>query len=211
MTDSSQPLARIAELRSRLEDASYRYHVLDEPNIPDAEYDRLLRELDELEAAHPELVTADSPTQRVGSAPSSKFAEVRHAIPMLSLGNAFSEAEMRDFVRRIEEKLERPQLTFSAEPKLDGLAISLRYENGVFVQGATRGDGASGEDVTVNLRTVKAHVPGLAAAHALDVTKVARAAKRDGARPTTLGRDEYAYNMQNIERAHPLPSVELER
>ena len=156
MTDSSQPLARIAELRSRLEDASYRYHVLDEPNIPDAEYDRLLRELDELEAAHPELVTADSPTQRVGSAPSSKFAEVRHAIPMLSLGNAFSEAEVRDFVRRIEEKLERPQLTFSAEPKLDGLAISLRYENGVFVQGATRGDGASGEDVTVNLRTVKA-------------------------------------------------------
>ena len=150
------PATRAAKLRQQLEDASYRYHVLDEPNIPDAEYDRLLRELDELEAAHPELLTPDSPTQRVGSAPSSKFAEVRHAIPMLSLGNAFSEGEVRDFVRRIEEKLDRPTLLFSAEPKLDGLAISLRYENGKFVQGATRGDGASGEDVTANLRTVKA-------------------------------------------------------
>ncbi len=156
MTKRPSPAARAAELRAQLEDAGYRYHVLDEPNIPDAEYDRLLRELDELEAAHPELVTPDSPTQRVGSAPSSKFAEIRHAIPMLSLGNAFSETEVRDFVRRIEEKLERPVLEFSAEPKLDGLAISLRYENGRFVQGATRGDGASGEDVTANLRTVKA-------------------------------------------------------
>ena len=96
--------SRAQELRKQLEDASYRYHVLDEPNILDVEYDRLLRELDELEAAHPELVTADSPTQRVGSAPSSKFSEVRHAIPMLSLGNAFSEAEVEDFVRRISEK-----------------------------------------------------------------------------------------------------------
>ena len=138
------PAVRAAQLRQQLEDASYRYHVLDEPNIPDVEYDRLLRELDELEAAHPELVTPDSPTQRVGNAPSSKFAEVRHAIPMLSLGNAFSESEVRDFVRRIEEKLERPVLEFSAEPKLDGLAISLRYEDGKFVQGATRGDGTSG-------------------------------------------------------------------
>ncbi len=152
----TSPAARVTKLRQQLEDASYRYHVLDEPNIPDAEYDRLLRELDGLEAAHPEWLTPDSPTQRVGSAPSSKFAEVRHAIPMLSLGNAFSEGEVRDFVRRIEEKLERPVLVFSAEPKLDGLAISLRYENGRFVQGATRGDGASGEDVTANLRTVKA-------------------------------------------------------
>ena len=166
------PANRAAKLRQQLEDASYRYHVLDEPNIPDADYDRLLRELDELEAAHPELVTPDSPTQRVGSAPSSKFAEVRHAIPMLSLGNAFSEAEVRDFVRRIEEKLERPVLEFSAEPKLDGLAISLRYENGKFVQGATRGDGASGEDVTVNLRTVKAiplHLRGKGWPHVLEV------------------------------------------
>jgi len=150
------PAARIADLRRQLDDANYRYHVLDEPTIPDAEYDRLLRELDELEAAHPEWVTPDSPTQRVGNAPSAKFAEVRHAIPMLSLGNAFSDEEVQDFVRRIAEKLDRPVLEFSAEPKLDGLAISLRYEHGVFVQGATRGDGATGEDVTANLRTVKA-------------------------------------------------------
>lgn len=150
------PTARIADLRRQLEDANYRYHVLDEPNIPDAEYDRLLRELDELETAHPELVTADSPTQRVGNAPAGKFAEVRHAIPMLSLGNAFSDEEVDDFVRRIADKLKRPTLLFSAEPKLDGLAISLRYEGGAFVQGATRGDGATGEDVTLNLRTVKA-------------------------------------------------------
>lgn len=150
------PAARIADLRHQLEDANHRYHVLDEPSIPDAEYDRLLRELDELETAHPELVTADSPTQRVGNAPAGKFAEVRHAIPMLSLGNAFSDEEVEDFVRRIAERLKRPTLLFSAEPKLDGLAISLRYEGGAFVQGATRGDGATGEDVTLNLRTVKA-------------------------------------------------------
>lgn len=156
MTTRPDPVARALELRRQLEDANYRYHVLDEPNIPDAEYDRLLRELDELEAAHPELATPDSPTRRVGNAPSAKFAEVRHAIPMLSLANAFSDEEVCDFVRRIDEKLERKELVFSAEPKLDGLAISLRYERGVFVQGATRGDGASGEDVTVNLKTVKA-------------------------------------------------------
>lgn len=150
------PAARIADLRRQLEDANYRYYVLDEPSIPDAEYDRLLRDLEALEAAHPDLVTADSPTQRVGNAPAGKFAEVRHAIPMLSLGNAFSDEEVQDFVRRIADRLKRPALRFSAEPKLDGLAISLRYEGGAFVQGATRGDGATGEDVTLNLRTIKA-------------------------------------------------------
>ena len=150
------PAARIADLRRQLEDANYRYYVLDEPSIPDAEYDRLLRELEALEAAHPDLITADSPTQRVGNAPAGKFAEVRHAIPMLSLGNAFSDEEVQDFVRRIADRLKRPALRFSAEPKLDGLAISLRYEGGAFVQGATRGDGATGEDVTLNLRTIKA-------------------------------------------------------
>lgn len=153
---ATTPAERAIELRRQLEDANYRYHVLDEPSIPDVEYDRLLRELDELEAAHPDLITADSPTQRVGNAPSSKFAEVRHALPMLSLGNAFSDEEVQDFVRRIDERLERPHLYFSVEPKLDGLAISLRYEDGKFVQGATRGDGATGEDVTANLRTIKA-------------------------------------------------------
>ncbi|KAF1710537.1 DNA ligase (NAD(+)) LigA [Pseudoxanthomonas kalamensis DSM 18571] len=156
MTARPDPAHRAAELRQKLADANYRYHVLDEPDIPDAEYDRMLRELDELETAHPQLRTPDSPTQRVGGAPSGRFAEVRHALPMLSLGNAFSDEEVRDFVQRIDEKLGRGSLAFSAEPKLDGLAISLRYEHGVFVQGATRGDGASGEDVTANLKTIKA-------------------------------------------------------
>ena len=161
---TATPADRAAALRKKLDDASYRYHVLDAPDIPDAEYDRMLRELDELEAAHPELATPDSPTRRVGGAPSGRFAEVHHAVPMLSLGNAFSnpdpapgedpDKEVRDFVRRINEALDRSAPMFSAEPKLDGLAISLRYEDGVFVQGATRGDGASGEDVTANLRTI---------------------------------------------------------
>ncbi|WP_119718090.1 NAD-dependent DNA ligase LigA [Cognatilysobacter tabacisoli] len=153
---SHDPAARIADLRRRLDDANHRYYVLDDPTIADAEYDALLRELESLEAAHPELCVADSPTQRVGNAPSAAFAEVRHALPMLSLGNAFSDEEVADFVRRIEQTLDVEAPAFSVEPKLDGLAISLRYEDGRFVQGATRGDGATGEDVTANLRTVKA-------------------------------------------------------
>ena len=147
---------RAAELRARLDEASHRYHVLDEPTIPDAEYDVLLRELETLEAAHPELITPDSPTQRVGAAPSGAFAEVRHEVPMLSLANAFSEEEVSEFARRIRDRLDRDApLKFSVEPKFDGLAISLRYENGVFVRGATRGDGETGEDVTPNLRTIR--------------------------------------------------------
>ncbi|MCD7096851.1 NAD-dependent DNA ligase LigA [Stenotrophomonas sp. MMGLT7] len=156
MTASQSPAERAAELRRRIDDANYRYHVLDEPDIPDVDYDRMLRELQELETAHPDLATPDSPTQRVGAMPSSKFAEVVHKVPMLSLGNAFSDEEVHEFVRRIGERLERKAPVFSAEPKMDGLAISLRYEDGVLVQGATRGDGSTGEDVTANLRTVKA-------------------------------------------------------
>ena len=152
----TNPAARIAELRRQIEDANHRYHVLDDPSIPDAEYDRLMRELEALEAAHPEFADASSPSQRVGDKPSSKFEEVAHAVPMLSLGNAFADEEVADFVRRIEERLDRNAPVFSAEPKLDGLAISLRYERGMFVRGATRGDGATGEDVTMNLRTVNA-------------------------------------------------------
>ncbi|ASL01306.1 NAD-dependent DNA ligase LigA [Xanthomonas citri] len=156
MTVSPDPAQRIDALRRRIEDANYRYHVLDEPQMADADYDKLMRELEALERAHPELASADSPTQRVGHLAASRFAEVRHALPMLSLGNAFSDEEVAEFVRRIGERLEVKQPLFSAEPKLDGLAISLRYENGEFVQGATRGDGATGEDVSANLRTVKA-------------------------------------------------------
>ncbi|MCC8538069.1 NAD-dependent DNA ligase LigA [Xanthomonas axonopodis pv. poinsettiicola] len=156
MTVSPDPAQRIEALRRRIEDANYRYHVLDEPQMADVDYDRLMRELEALEAEHPALASADSPTQRVGYLAASRFAEVRHALPMLSLGNAFSDEEVSEFVRRIGERLEVRQPLFCAEPKLDGLAISLRYEDGEFVQGATRGDGATGEGVSANLRTVKA-------------------------------------------------------
>ena len=162
--------ARAADLRARIEQANYRYHVLDDPAITDAEYDKLMRELEALEEAHPELVTPDSPTRKVGARASGGFAEVRHALPMLSLSNAFEQQvdgehsedermrfhEVAEFERRIEQTLHRRDPVFSVEPKLDGLAISLRYEQGTFVQGATRGDGETGEDVTANLRMVRA-------------------------------------------------------
>ncbi len=155
MNQTTAAPQRISELRRQLADAARAYHEHDEQIIPDAEYDRLMRELEALEAAHPELDSADSPSHQVGGKPSSRFPEVVHAVPMLSLGNAFSDAEVHDFVRRIDERLHRRELFFSAEPKLDGLAINLRYEHGVFVQGATRGDGATGEDVSANLRQIK--------------------------------------------------------
>jgi DNA ligase (NAD+) len=155
MTKATAPADRIAVLRQRLDDANHRYYVLDDPDLPDVEYDRMLRELEALEAEHPALREPNSPTTRVGAAPAGKFAQVRHAVPMLSLGNAFSEAEVRDFASRIEKETGDADPAFSVEPKLDGLAISLRYENGEFVRGATRGDGATGEDVTANLRTVR--------------------------------------------------------
>ena len=146
---------RAAELRRQLEDANHRYYVLDDPAIPDAEYDAMLRELESLEAAHPTLASDDSPTQRVGAKPQREFAEVRHAVPMLSLGNAFSDEEVGEFVARIEKETGDAAPMFSVEPKLDGLAISLRYEHGAFVRGATRGDGSMGEDVSANLRTIR--------------------------------------------------------
>ncbi|MEO8673101.1 MAG: NAD-dependent DNA ligase LigA [Tahibacter sp.] len=152
---SADPALRIAALRERIDDANHRYHVLDDPSIADVEYDRLMRELEALEAAHPELASADSPTQRAGAAPSREFAEVRHEIRMLSLANAFSDEEVEDFVRKVEDRLDIREALFSVEPKFDGLAISLRYENGQFVRGATRGDGETGEEVTANLRTIK--------------------------------------------------------
>jgi DNA ligase (NAD+) len=155
MTKAPAAATRVAELRRRIDDANHRYYVLDDPDLPDIEYDRLLRELEALEQAHPQLRDANSPTARVGSAPSGKFAPVSHAVPMLSLGNAFSDDEVREFVARIEKETGDWDPMFSVEPKLDGLAISLRYEKGQFVRGATRGDGATGEDVTANLRTVR--------------------------------------------------------
>ncbi|WP_296261032.1 MULTISPECIES: NAD-dependent DNA ligase LigA [unclassified Pseudomonas] len=154
---------RILELRAELDQHNYRYHVLDEPSIPDVEYDRLFHELKALEAENPHLVTPDSPTQRVGSAALSAFTQVRHEIPMLSLGNAFEETDMHEFDRRVSEGLDLPvgglldgaKVQYSCEPKLDGLAVSLLYQNGALVRGATRGDGTTGEDISVNVRTVR--------------------------------------------------------
>lgn len=144
-------------LRQDLRRYEYEYHVLDNPTIPDVEYDRLFHQLKALEAAHPELITADSPTQRVGAKPLSGFAQIRHEIPMLSLDNAFSDEEFYAFVKRIEDRLIRlPEpLTFCCEPKLDGLAVSILYVNGVLTQAATRGDGTTGEDITANIRTIR--------------------------------------------------------
>jgi hypothetical protein len=147
---------RIDELRRLIADADHAYYQLDAPSVPDAEYDRWMRELREREAAQPERVTPDSPTQRVAGRPSSAFAEVRHAVPMLSLNNAFADDEVADFVRRVVEATGEAEPAFSVEPKIDGLAITLRFERGILVQGATRGDGTTGEDVIANLRTIRA-------------------------------------------------------
>jgi DNA ligase (NAD+) len=149
------PGKRAAFLRAELERHNHAYYVLDAPTIPDAEYDRLFRELQEIEAAHPELRTADSPTQRVGGAPLAAFRQVAHGVPMLSLNNAFSTEEVAAFDRRCREWLDAASVEYACEPKYDGLAVTLRYADGVFVQGATRGDGFTGEDVTQNLRTVR--------------------------------------------------------
>ena len=155
---------RILELRAELDLHNYRYYVLDEPSIPDAEYDRLFQELKALEAANPQLISHDSPTQRVGGAALSAFTQVRHEVPMLSLGNAFEETDMHEFDRRVTEGLDLPvgdlfgggaEVEYSCEPKLDGLAVSLLYRDGNLVRGATRGDGTTGEDISVNVRTVR--------------------------------------------------------
>ena len=147
---------RVEELRRALEHHNHRYYVLDDPEIPDAAYDRLLRELQELEAAHPELADPDSPTRRVGAPPDAAFAPVRHRLPMLSLQNAFSEEELLEFDRRVRRFLGREEpLRYLLEPKLDGLAVEVVYENGRFASGSTRGDGTTGEDVGANLRTIR--------------------------------------------------------
>src|SRR5580704_6502222 len=148
------PDARANELRAALDDANHRYHVLDQPSISDAEYDSLLHELALLEQEHPELVTEDSPTQRVGGAPSSDFPPYKHEIPMLSLANAFDEDDLRAFDARVG-KLAGAPAAYVCELKIDGLAISLRYQHGFLIAGGTRGDGSVGEDVTPNLRTIR--------------------------------------------------------
>jgi DNA ligase (NAD+) len=146
---------RTTELRQQIDYHNYRYYVLDSPVIADAEYDRLLRELQELEGQHPELITPDSPTQRIGAKPSAAFGEVSHRVPMTSMDNAFDETEVRDWDRRVRQGLSVEAVTYTAEPKFDGTSVSLRYESGRMVRAGTRGDGTTGEDVTANVRTIK--------------------------------------------------------
>jgi len=158
--ESENAAARVAVLREAIRNHDYRYYVLDDPEIPDHEYDRLMRELERIEAEHPDLLASDSPTQRVGAAPSESFAEAVHHVPMLSLANAFDEDEVRAFDRRVRERLNEEEdggiaLDYTGEAKIDGVAISLVYEEGKLVRGATRGDGARGEDVTANVRTIR--------------------------------------------------------
>ena len=146
---------RAAALREQINYHNYRYYVLDNPEIPDAEFDKLFRELQDLEQRYPSLATPDSPTQRIGAAPLKEFGEVKHAVPMLSIKNAFSEDDVRNFDRQVREGLQVDEVTYTAEPKLDGLAVSLLYEEGVLARASTRGDGYTGEDVTANVRTIR--------------------------------------------------------
>ena len=162
MTVPAATRKKVESLRSAIRHHNYLYHVLDDPEVPDAEYDRLIRELTVLEQDHPELISKDSPTQRVGAEPVKAFGTIEHTVPMLSLDNAFSEDELRDFHRRVTERLgiddAQDELGYSAEPKLDGAAVSLLYQAGELVRAATRGDGTTGEDITHNVRTI-ASVP----------------------------------------------------
>lgn len=152
---------QLTELRTTLRHHEYLYHVMDAPEVPDAEYDRLMRKLRELESQHPELITPDSPTQRVGAAPLTAFSQIRHEVPMLSLDNVFDEESFLAFNKRVQDRLKSTDhLTYCCELKLDGLAVSILYENGVLVQAATRGDGTTGEDITSNVRTIRA-IPSL--------------------------------------------------
>jgi DNA ligase (NAD+) len=156
MSAADSPRKRAETLRRELNRHNYLYYVLDQPVISDAQYDKLLRELQELERAHPELIQPDSPTQRVGAAPSREFGEVRHAVPMTSMDNAFSDEELREWDQRVRKGLEtESEIAYTAEPKFDGTSVSLRYEDGVLTQAGTRGDGSTGEDVTVNARTIR--------------------------------------------------------
>lgn len=156
MSDLAKIKKRIEELRAEINDHNYRYYVLDAPITSDAQYDKLLRELQQLEQDHPNLITPDSPTQRVGAAPAKEFGEVRHKVPMTSMDNAFDETEVRAWDERVRKGLAtESEIIYTAEPKFDGSSISLRYENGVLVSAGTRGDGSSGEEVTQNLRTIR--------------------------------------------------------
>ncbi|MCC2607316.1 NAD-dependent DNA ligase LigA [Planctobacterium marinum] len=156
MSANDSLISELQLLKTQLNEYNYQYYVLDTPTVPDSEYDRQLRRLQEIEAAHPELITADSPSQKVGGAPLDAFRQITHELPMLSLDNAFNEDELFAFEKRLKDRLKRDvEIDYSCEPKLDGLAVSILYENGQFVRAATRGDGRVGEDITANVRTIK--------------------------------------------------------
>ena len=146
---------QVAELREQINHHNHRYYVLDDPVASDAEYDLLMRELRSFETEHPELVTPESPTQRVGAAPASGFSQVQHSIPMLSLANAFNLEELESWYRRVKGLLDDADFAMVCELKIDGLAVNLRYQDGILAQGATRGNGSVGEDVTQNIRTIR--------------------------------------------------------
>jgi DNA ligase (NAD+) len=198
MPDQDAAARRAAALRSEIDRHNHSYYVLDAPTVPDAEYDRLMRELQDLEGAYPALATPDSPTGRVGATPAEKFEPVTHRVPMLSLSNAFAADEVEAFDRRIREQLGTDPIRYSCEPKFDGLAVSLVYRGGVLVEGATRGDGTTGENVTANLRTVRAiplRIAGLAERSLLEVRGEVLMKRRDfdalNARQRELGEKEY--------------------
>ncbi len=155
MANTFELQEQLAELKQQLNHHNYRYYVLDDPSVPDVEYDRLLQQLQDIERQNPNLITPDSPSQRVGDAPLSAFSQVTHEMPMLSLDNAFDDASLMAFERRLKERLKTTEdIAFAAEPKLDGIAVSLLYRHGVLERGATRGDGTTGEDITQNVRTI---------------------------------------------------------
>ncbi|VXB89621.1 DNA ligase, NAD(+)-dependent [Burkholderia sp. 8Y] len=196
---ADRPEERAAWLRTELERANYAYYVLDQPDLPDAEYDTLFKELERIEAAHPELVTPDSPTQRVGGQAAEGFAPVVHDVPMLSLNNGFADEDIAAFDKRVSDALGHAPVQYACELKFDGLAISLRYDDGRFVQASTRGDGATGEDVTANVRTIRSIPLTLKGAHVpkrLDVRGEVLMFKRDferlNARQRDAGQREFA-------------------
>src|SRR5213594_2523154 len=146
---------KVESLREEIRHHEYRYYVLDDPEISDAEFDKLINELKRLESEHPEMITPDSPTQRVGGKPREGFVKARHSSPMLSLDNTYSEEELRNWERRVHELTGRKDVEYVCELKLDGMSLALQYEDGKLVRGITRGDGTTGEDVTSNVRTVR--------------------------------------------------------
>lgn len=204
MSAAEQAAGRARELRGEIERHNHLYYVLDAPAIPDAEYDRLFRELQSIESAHPELRTPDSPTQRVGATPLPEFAQVQHLVPLLSLNNAFSDEDVAAFDRRVREGLGVEEAEYAVEPKFDGLAISLRYQDGLLARGATRGDGYTGEDVTANLRTVKAiplRLSGEDAPPLLEVRGEVLMLKADFARLNQAQRDKGEKEFANPRNA----------